>query len=70
MSWVAPVAMSLLIAAVVGLLLLGTPGMIIMPWRTSTYGSDPSSIGNFGSGGLKAVLVFAFGAFRIFWHTL
>jgi len=24
--------------------------MIIMPWRTTTYGSDPSSIGNFGSG--------------------
>jgi hypothetical protein len=21
-----------------------------MPWRTTTYGSDPSSIGNFGSG--------------------
>ena len=42
--------MTLLIGAVLGLLLLGTPGMIIMPWRNTTYGSDPSSIGNFGSG--------------------
>jgi len=31
-------------------LLLGSPGMVVMPWRTTTYGSDPSSIGNFGSG--------------------
>jgi len=49
-SWIVPAAITLLIVAVGGLLLLGTPGMVIMPWRTTTYGSDPSSIGNFGSG--------------------
>jgi len=49
-SWIVPAAITLLIVAVGGLLLLGTPGMIIMPWRTTTHGIDPSSIGNFGSG--------------------
>lgn len=65
LSWVGPGAVTLLIAAVAGLLLLGTPGMIIMPWRTCTYGSDqsdPSSIGNFGSGGVTAVTMVASGA--------
>ena len=49
-KWIAPAAISLLVAAVLGLLLLGTPGMVIMPWRTTTYGSDPDSVGTFGSG--------------------
>ena len=49
-TWVAPAAFTLLVAAVLGLLLLGTPGMIIMPWRNTTYGSDPDSVGTFGSG--------------------
>ena len=49
-KWIAPAAISLLVAAVLGLLLLGTPGMVVMPWRTTTYGSDPDSIGTFGSG--------------------
>ena len=55
LSWVAPVAVSLLLATVVGLLLLGSPGMVVLPWRTSTYGSNPSSIGHFGSGELCSV---------------
>ncbi|KAL0039658.1 hypothetical protein WJX77_004541 [Trebouxia sp. C0004] len=56
-SWIVPAATMLLIVAVGGLLLLGTPGMIIMPWRTTTYGSNPSSIGNFGSGGKETMMV-------------
>ncbi|KAL3143559.1 hypothetical protein ABBQ38_002357 [Trebouxia sp. C0009 RCD-2024] len=57
LSWVAPVAISLLLATVVGLLLLGSPGMVVLPWRTSTYGSNPSSIGNFVSGGKETMML-------------
>lgn len=56
-KWIAPAAISLLVAAVLGLLLLGTPGMVIMPWRTTTYGSDPDSVGTFGSGGRPTMMV-------------
>ena len=49
-SWLGPVLVTALIAAVLALLLLGSPGVIIMPWRNTTYGSGNGSIGSFGSG--------------------
>lgn len=51
--WLLPVFATVLAAAVTALLLLGFPGMIIMPWRQTTYGSassDNSSNSGFGSG--------------------
>lgn len=59
-SWLGPVFTTLLIAAVLALLLLGTPGMVILPWRTTTYGSDPPSVVAFGSGARPPLCTHAF----------
>lgn len=47
-QWALPVFITALLAAVLALLLLGSPGMIILPGRTSTYASDTST-GSFSS---------------------
>lgn len=54
--------MTLLVVAVTGLLLLGSPGMIILPWRQATYGSGSGSgsgssgtSSGFGSGKLHLI---------------